>query len=91
MLARLVEDYASIISLEANGEYRVLAFGSYTVRGRNQASICLAQLDDHYSIIIRVLSNRIYNRIHVDRGDLEDAHINREYVNEATTWLARYR
>jgi hypothetical protein len=90
-LAQLVEDYASIISLKKNGYYRVLAFGAYRICDRLSTNITLEQLDNHYSTIIRVLSSSIYNRIYVDRGDLEDAHINRETVREAIMWFTSYR
>jgi hypothetical protein len=87
-LAKIVEDYASIISMEENGEYRLLAFGAYRVCDRLSTNISLEQLDNHYSTIIRILSTSIYNRIYVDHGDLEEAHTKRETVREAIVWLS---
>jgi hypothetical protein len=91
-LAQIIEDYASIISITDRGEYRLLVgfAGSPTYRICDRASVAvsLAQLDEHHSIVIRMLSTSIHRRIYVDHCDLEDAHRARENVREAIAWLA---
>jgi hypothetical protein len=93
-LAQIVEDYASIISAEPGGKYRLLVGfmtpPAYLICDYTSANISLGQLHDHYSVAIRTLGSRLYERMYVDPNGLEKAHRDRENVVEAICWLSRH-